>query len=312
MEISKPDFESLYTTCKDSTSGKVIPAQTCPAKPEKGTCTTASAHLHSIVTAKFRLLSLPIELRRMIYRYYFHNPVDQWRSKYHLVHDSKYCNIFCLRKCHTQILSVNHQIYDEAGEVLYGDTTWHFSFNSFASETAQKTVHGTFLRRFRSRPEFRFIRNVTIGVMFRTVMHPSFRTLENCNRLRINRKLLRKICRTLRRAPNLRTVKLLWHDWINCGDWEKKQTCLSSLFKLPEEVRCTVFLGQEAAAVHFPGYPTDSRIDLSLSVQEELAKAKLNEYLEAVRREYQASSQHQSPKALEKTSTQNTIDQSSV
>ena len=312
MEMSKPDFESIYASCIDIISGKVIPKQTCPAKPEKGTCTTASAHIHSIVTAKFRLLSLPIELRRMIYRYYFHNPVDQSRSKYHLIHGSKYCNIFCLRKCHTQILSVNHQIYDEAVEVLYGDTTWHFSFNSFVSETARKTVPGTFLRRFRSRPGFRFIRKVTIGVMFRTVMRPSLRTLENCNRLRINRKLLRKICRTLRRAPNLRTVKLLWHDWINCGNLEKKQTCLSSLSKLPEEVRCTVFLGQESAAVYFPGYPTDSRIDLSLSVQEELAKAKLNEYLEAVRREYQASSQHQSPKALEKTSTQNTIDQSSV
>ena len=311
MEISRPDFKSIHATCIDSSSAKVVPTQKHPAKPENRTCTTASVHLDSIETAKFRLLSLPIELRRMIYRYYFHNPLDSWKSRYRLVHDSKYCNIFCLRKCHTQILSVNHQLHDEAIEFLYGDTAWHFSFNSFASNPAHKTVvHGTFLQRFRSRPGFRFIRNVTIGVMFLTVMKASLRTLENRSRLRINRKLLRKICRTLCRAPNLRTVKLLWHDWIDCRDWEKKQTCLSSLSKLPEEVRCKVFLGRESTAVHFPTNPIDSR--LALSIQEELAKAKLNEYLKAVRREYQASSQHKSSEGLENTSTQNTIEQSSV
>ena len=310
MEVSKPEFKSIYASCIDFSSAKVIPTQKYPAKTENETCTTASVHLNSIETAKFRLLSLPIELRRMIYRYYFHNPLDSWKSKYHRVQDSKYCNIFCLRKCHTQILSVNHQLHDEAIEFLYGDTTWHFSFNSFASKSAHKIVHGTFLRKFRSRPGFRFIRNVTIGVMFLTVMKASLRKSENRSRLRINRKLLRKICRTLRQASNLQTVKLLWHDWIDSGDWEKKQTCLSSLSKLPEKVGCKVLLGRESTAVHFPENPINSR--LGLSIQEELAKEKLNEYLKAVRREYQASSQHESAEGLEKTSTQNTIEQSSV
>ena len=313
MEVSKPDFKSIYVSCLESISVKVIPIQTCPAKPENGTCTTASVHSDSIETTKFRLLSLPIEIRRMIYRYYFHNPLSDWCSKYHLVQGSKYCNIFCLKKCHTQILTVNHQIHDEATDCLYGDTFWHFSFKSFASKTGHKTVDSTFLRGFCSRPEFRFIRKVTIGVMFRTVMKESLRTLENENRLTINRKLLKKICKTLRRAPNLQTVKLLWHDKIDCGDWEKKQTCLSSLAKLQEQVRCDVFLGQESTAVHFPRNPVNTlNRGPSLSIQEELAKAKLNEYLNAVRGEYQASSRHKSSEGLEKTSTQNTIEQSFV
>ena len=310
MDVSEQDVESICATRIDSNSAKVVSPQICLAKPENGKYTTASVHLNSIQTAKFRLLSLPIELRRTIYRYYFHSPLEGWKSNYHLLHESKYCNIFCLKKCHTQILSVNHQIHEEAIEVLYGDTIWHFSFNSFASKTALRTVHDTFLREFRSRPHFRFIRNVTIGVMFRTVMNASFRTLENSNRLRINRKLLRMICEVLCGAPNLRTVKLLWHDKLDCGDWEKKQTCLSSLAKLPEQVRCMIFLGLESKAVHFSESPINSR--LGFSIQEELAKAKLNKYLEASRREYQASSRHKSPEGLEEISTQNTIEKSCV
>lgn len=310
MEVFKPDVESIYASCIDSPSPKFVPTQICPAKPENETCKTASVHLHSIETAKFRLLSLPIELRRTIYRFYLHSPLDGRGSKYRLLHDSKYCNIFCLKKWHTQILLVNHQIHDEAIDLLYGDTVWHFSFNSFATKNPHKTVDDTFLREFRSRPEFRFIRHVTIGVMFLTVMKASVRTLENRNRLRINRTLLRKICKMLRQAPNLETVKLLWHDRIDCGDWEKKQTCLSSLAKLPEGVRCQVFLGPEATAVHFRENPIRGRLDLS--IQEEAAKAKLNDHLKAIRREHQASSHHKSPEGLEKTSTQNTIKQSSV
>ena len=310
-------MESIYTSHIDPNSAKVIPTRTHTAKSESGTCSmTALAHhlvpLASASTkaAKFRLLSLPIELRRMIYRYYFHNPFDSWISKYRLVQDGEYCNIFCLKKCHIQILSVNHQLHDEAIESLYGETTWHFSFKSFDSDAAPKTVHGTFLRRFSSRPGFRFIRNVTIGVMFLTVVKLPRRPLENRSRLRINRKLLRKICRMLRRAPDMQTVKLLWHDCIRIGDWEKKQTCLSSLSKLPEKVKCKVFLGRESADVHFPENPINSR--MGLSVEEEIAKAKLNQYLNAVRLEYQASIQHKSPEGSETTSTQYTTEQSSV
>ena len=310
MDISKPDVKSIYASRIDSNPAKVLSTQICRAKPENGKYTTASVHLNSIQTAKFRLLSLPIELRRIIYRYYFNSPLDGWKSNYRLLLASEYCNIFCLKKCDTQILWVNHQIYEEAIEVLYGDAVWHFSFNSFESRTAHRTVHGTFLRQFRSRPEFRFIRNVTIGVMFRTVMNVSFRTLENSNRLRINQKLLRKICEVLCGAPKLRTVKLLWHDKVDCEDWEEKQTCLSSLAKLPEHVRCMVFLGQESMAVHFSENSTDSR--QGFSTQEELAKTNLNKYLEVVRREYQASARHKLPEGLEETSTQNTIEQSCV
>lgn len=310
MEVSRPNSKSVYSNCIDSNSAKVISSEICPAKLEEGICTTASVHLDSIKPAKFRLLSLPIELRRMIYRYYFHNPLNTWKSKYRLIQKSKYCNIFCLKKCHTQILSVSHQLYDEAIESLYGDTIWHFSFNSFVSETARKTVRDTFLREFCSRPAFRFIQHISIGVMFLTVMNPSLGTLEDRSRLRINRKLLEKICNMLRRAPNLRTVKVLWHDSIKVGDWEKKQICLRSLAKLPEGVSCKVFLGRESPALHFPEIPISTR--LALSTDEGLAKAELNEYLEAVRREYQANSPHKSPEGSEGTSTQNAIEHISV
>ena len=312
MDIFKPDVESIYMSCIDSSSCKFVPTQICPAKPEAEsiTCTTASVQLDSIQTPKFRLLSLPIEIRRTIFRFYLHSPHEGWGSRYRLLHDSKYCNIFCLKKWHTQLLLVNHQVHDEAIDLLYEDTVWHFSFNSFVSKIADETVHDTFLREFRARPEFRLIRHVTIGVMFLNVMKEPFRTLENSNRLRINRKLLRKICKMLREAPNLQTVKLLWHDRIDCGDWEKKRTCLSSVAKLPEGVRCQIFLGPEANAVHSHKNSISSR--LGLSIQEEAAKAKLNDYLKAVRREHQASSHHKSPDGLEKTSTQNTLKQSSV
>ena len=289
-----------------SSSVEVVLKQTYPAKTENGTCTTASVHLNSIETAKFRLLSLPIELRRMIYRHYFHDPLEGWRSSYRRVDESKYCNIYCLKKCHTQILSVNHQIHDEAIEFLYADTLFHFSFNSFVYKTRHKTVDCTFLRGFRSRPGFRFVRHVTIGVMFLGMKSYKSSRSEDRNRLRINRKLLKEISKMLRRAPNLRTVQLLWHDCIGRGDWEEKQTCLSSLAKLPEQVRCEVALGRESMAVHFPDAPGNSH--MSLSIEEELAKEELNEYLEDVREEYQTTSQHKSPEGLENTSTRDIIE----
>ena len=250
-------------------------------------------------TAEFHLfMSLPIELRCMIYSHYFRKPFDDWKSKYRLIQGSQYCNIFCLQKCHTEILIANHQVHYEAVDSLYRDTIWHFSFNSFKSKTAHETVDDTFLQELRSRPGFRLIRHVTIGVMFRPVMNASFRTLENRNRLTINRELLKKICKVLGRAPHLRTVKLLWHDSKDCGDWNKKKTCLRSLAKLPERVRCQIFLGKEAMAVHFHENPRPG-----LSTLEEQAKAKLNEYLKAVRQEYQANSQHKSPEGSENSST---------
>ena len=246
----------------------------------------------------------------MIYRHYFHNQLESRSKSYRLVHPSKYCNIYCLKKCHTQILFVNHQIHDEAIEFLYADTVWHFSFNSFGTKIGRKpVVDGTFLRGFRSRPGFRFIRRVTIGVMF--LGNKSFRmTSEDHKRLRLNRKLLKEICEMLRRAPDLRTVKLLWHDSIGCGNWGKKKTCLRSLAKLPERVRCEIALGRESMAVHFPDVPGNGH--MSLSIEEELVKEELNEYLEAVRWEYQTTSQNKSPDGLENTSTQNIIEQSCV
>ena len=300
MDIFKPDVESIYASCIDS-SPKFVLTEICPAKPENAAASQR---------AKFRLLFLPIEIRRTIYRFCLHSPYDGWGSKYRLLHDSRYCNIFCLQKWHTQLLLVNHQVHDEAIDLLYEDTVWHFSFNSLASTTIHETIHDTFLREFRARPEFRFIRHVTIGVMFLTMIKEPFETLENINRHTINRKLLKKICKMLREAPDLQTVKLLWHDRIDCGDWEKKQTCLSSLAMLPEGVRCQIFLGQEATTVHSHENPISRR--LGLSIQEQAAKAKLNDYLKAVRREHQASSHHKSPEGLEKTSTQNTLKQSSV
>ena len=292
MDDSQPEVESVNLKCEES----MISTQSHAAKKQDEICTTASVQLALVQTVKFRLLlSLPIELRRMIYRYYFHSPSELWQGNYRRIQKSEYCNIFCLKTCDTRILSVNHQLLDEAREVLYNDTIWHFSFRSFDSDIAHKYVDDSFLHEFGSRPAFRFMQNVTIGVMFRPVMKDTvtFGALENRNRLRINRKLLRKICRLLRKAPNLRTVKLLWHDQIDYGDWGVKETCLRSLAKLPEKVRCMVFLGDESMAVHYPGSSVNPRIDLS--VQEQAAKAKLNQYLNDVRQRYQAISQHKSP-----------------
>ena len=239
--------------------------------------------------AKFRFLSLPLELRRMIYGYYFYTPVKKWESRYRLVHADKDCNIYCLTKCNTHLLAVSHQVHDEARDVLYRETIWHFSFNSFTSTsftsvTAHRNVSDAFLRVFRSRPEFQFMQNVTVGVMFLTGVRASSRTLEDLNRLRVNQKLLKKICQALLQAPNLRTLNVLWHDRIRLGDWGKKQDCLRGLASLPAKVKCTVFLGREAAALHSPevfDYPT-------LSVEKQAAKADLNQYLNTVRQQYQA------------------------
>ena len=137
----------------------------------------------------FRLLSLPLELRQQIYGYYFISNPDMHSTKYHPVEIDKNCNIYCLRKCHTKILTVNRQLYCEARDFLYSDTTWHISFNSLNQRPNPKIASTASLQAFRSRPEFGLIQNITVGIMFNTAIMKSSWTPEDCNRLKINRKV---------------------------------------------------------------------------------------------------------------------------
>lgn len=137
----------------------------------------------------FRLLSLPLELRRQIYGYYFISTPDIHSTRYHPVETDKNCNIYCLRKCHTKILTVNRQLYCEARDVLYSDTTWHISFNSLNGRPNPEIASTASLQAFRSRPEFGLIKNITVGIMFNTAITKSSWTPEDCNSLKINRKV---------------------------------------------------------------------------------------------------------------------------
>lgn len=291
MEVAEPEVELYASRRPESDSVKAFTIPNSPVKPHHEIFGTASVQPYFDETAEFRLLSLPLEVRRNIYQYYFAPIIIRNESRYHLLQADKNCNIYCLTKCQTQILRVNHQLHDEAQDVLYGDTIWHFSFNSFAPRTDLNTVSDASLQAFGSRPEFQFIRNITIGVMFHPVMKPDHRKSERRLRLRVNQSLLRIIRRTLLNMSNLRTVKLFWHDKIEDRNWEKKQGCLNPLAKLPEKVKCTIFLGSEAAAVHSPQLVTNLQ---ELSVLEHAAMADLNRYLNTIRQQYQASSGRQS------------------
>ena len=248
------------------------------------------------MTSTFPFLSLPLELRREIYGHYFISTADLYNSLYHLIEADKNCDIYCLKKCRTGILIVNHQVYLEARDVLYGDTTWHISFNSLNGRPNPETTSDVSLLAFRSRPEFRFIQNITVGVMFYTARDTSTWTAEDCARLDVNRKLLRFICDILLMAPNLLTLKLLWHDRVDHGDWKSKLDCLKALARLPERVKCAVFLGLESPTVHFPHRVIKFRE--ALSAQEQAAKADLNQHLKTVRQQYQARFQRKSPHGL--------------
>ncbi len=114
----------------------------------------------------FRLFSLPLELRQQIYGYYFVSTLDSHSTKYHPIEIDKNCNIYCLRKCHTKILTVNRQLYCEARDVLYSETTWHISFNSLNGRPDPEIASTASLQAFRSRPEFGLIKNITVGIMF--------------------------------------------------------------------------------------------------------------------------------------------------
>ena len=308
MENFQPEVKLVAPTCIKSSSVKALTTQRSPSEMQHKICATASVPLDSIETDEFRFLSLPLELRRMIYGHYFYTPIPICESRYRLVEADKDCNIYWLTKCNTDLLAVNHQVHDEARDVLHANTIWHFSFNSFTTDSlmsvmAHKNVSQAFLLGFRSRLEFQFIQHVTVGVMFLTVMKRCYRTLENRNRLRVNRKLLKKICETLHQAPSLRTLNVLWHDRIHIGDWEMKKDCLRGLDSLPEKVKCTVFLGREAMLLHSPEI-WSNRI---LSVQEQAVKANLNRYLATVRQQYQASSHCESPDRSKKTSSKRAI-----
>ena len=249
---------------------------------------------------RFPLLSLPLELRREVYRHYFiSSTTTNFSSAYHLVQAGKHCNLYCLRKCHTEILTANRQIYSEARDVLYGITIWHISFKALHWTMIPDPASDASLQAFRSRPEFQLVQHITVGVMFNTNTEMSVWTSIDTHRLKINRELLQFICETLIQAPKLLTLQLLWHDRIEHGDWEEKRHCLTALARLPERVKCTVFLGVESGTVHYRG---SFEVRLSLSAQEQAAKADLNRHLQTVRQQYQASSRCKTTSGIENTS----------
>ncbi len=102
-------------------------------------------------------------------------------------------------------------------------------------------------------------------------------------------QLMKHICKKLLKAPNLRTLKVIWHDRIEHGEWKKKRDCLKPLARLPETVQCAVFLGAEAVTVHFPHQPLYKDPTIP-SAQEYAAKADLNRHLKNLREQYQARS----------------------
>lgn len=250
------------------------------------------------MTKTFDLLSLPLELRREIYHHCFVPIENPYGSSYRRIEADTYCKIYYLNTCRTSILTVNRQVYLEARDVLYRDTTWHITLDCL-NDWPNPDIFGDFsLRAFRSRPEFQFIRDVTIGVMINTYTNTTTLTPEDSQRLHSNRKLLDLVCETLLLAPELLTLRLIWHDRIEHGVLEKKLDCLQALAKIPETVKCAVFLGSEAMTVHFPHrYSKEFKArwrklaqesPRQLSTQEEEAKADLNHHLKTVRQQCQA------------------------
>lgn len=137
---------------------------------------------------EFRFLSLPLELRRKVYRHYFISTYHGLNDLYRLVQRDTHCNIYCLRECRIDILTVNRQLYSEARDVLYSDTTCHIGFSSSHRTKIPAIASGVSLRAFRSRPEFRLIQNITVGIMF------VCKSEDYCRRLELNRRLLEIIC----------------------------------------------------------------------------------------------------------------------
>ena len=268
-----------------------------PAKIQTKICSaTALVQIHD----HFSLLSLPPEIRRIIYAHYFACRVQRLDPRYYILETDPCCSIYSLKKCHSQILTVSRQLYYEAREVLYRDAIWHLSFKALSFAFDPRYVGDASLQAFRSRPEFRCIRNISVGVMFQPtwkMMSPTSEE-EKRMRLKVSRRLLRLISHTLFGAVNLRTVKLLWHDRVGQGDWQKKRDCLKALARLPEKVRCTVHWGSEAAALHSPEFFGKE----DLSIQEHAAKADLNQFLKIVREQFQARSRPKSVTGLENNS----------
>ena len=128
LKISHPEADFVNISGMESTSVKTFtPHEIAP----NASCTVASEQARLEKPGEFRLLSLPLELRRNIYSHYFVCKINSYDSRYRLVRAGKNCNIYCLRKRQTRLLAMNRQLYIEAREVLYGETIWHISFNSF-------------------------------------------------------------------------------------------------------------------------------------------------------------------------------------
>lgn len=295
-KFSQPGFEPAVPSVTESHSVSAFTARNSTAKSQHGISSTVFVQSEA---GNFRFLSLPLEIRQQIYRLYFISTRNKYRSSYRLLETDKNCNIYCLTQCRTQILTVNRQLHSEARDVLYSDTTWHISFNSLSGKPEPEIASNASLQAFRSRPEFHLIQNITVGVMFHLTagFHPSEDpsddlsawTPEDSIRLEINRKLLNFICETLLQAPNLLSLKLLWHDVIEFGHFKEKRDCLTALARLPETVKCSVFLAAEASTVHFHQV-RDPNLK-SPWAQDYAAKTYLNRFLKTVREQHQASSQ---------------------
>ena len=287
-DFAQPGVEPAVHSAIESHSVSAITTKNPTAESQHAISSTVLVQSCHGETGNFRFLALPLELRREIYHYYFVTIFKDFKSIYHLIEKDKNCNIYCLTQCGTQILTVNRQIHSEAQDILYSDSTWHFSFNSLAAKKYPEVASNASLQAFHSRPEFRLIQHITVGVMFHVASDKAGWTSENTIRLEVNRKLLNFICETLLQAPKLLSLKLLWHDRFEHGHLEEKRDCLAALARLPETVKCSIFLGSEASIVHnLHRSPTAE----SPSAQDYAVKADLNRYLKKVREQHQALSQ---------------------
>lgn len=315
-ELSQPGAEPEIPSTTESYSVSAFTAKHSPLKLQHGIVSPVPVQSYFKETGEFPLLFLPLELRREIYRHYFIFTTTEHTSIYHLIQTDRSCNVHCLRKCRTSILTVNRQIYAEARDSLYNNTIWHISFNSLHRPGSSNSASDAALQAFRSQPEFQFIRHITVGLMFNTRMTISVWKSEDSDRLKINRELMDYIVEALLHAPSLLTLKLLWHDRIEHGDWGEKRDCLTALATLPETVKCMVFMGAESGIVHPRQGVQDYKSifadgQKSLSAQEAAAKADLNRHLQTVRQQHQARSRFESPNGLQNTSP-SIIEQSSV
>ena len=141
----------------------------------------------------------------------------------------------------TAILAVNRQIYFEALQFIYGETTWHIDIDYRDRHTTMMDIG-----QFSCLPGFQHLRkiNLNINVMDRTPadMQPYLvvrgLTCGNVTAIPDKVEVMSWIASTLTNAPALESITISWYDVIRSGILQSQMRCLTPLSKV--NVPCSV------------------------------------------------------------------------